>query len=257
MEGNVLWAGTSGGVLRWDILGNDYQKYTTSDGLISNIVYAIAVDGAGNIWFGTNSGVSKFDGNHWTTYNENDGLASNTVYAIAVDSANELWFGGDKGVSQFDGANWTIDTPADGLAGYDVRSLAIDSRDRVWAGVYKRGVSQYTPMKLTLNYSTGAVGSYFDLIGTGYPANQSLTVTVNGNDVGTVDTDAAGTFSVTLDTTNADEGVYEVSAGFDLSVQFWLTATAPVHPQEGDYVIGLWHGIARTATSIYLPLVLK
>ena len=108
MVGNTLWAGTSGGVVKWDMTTGTYVKYTTTDGLADNYVQAIAVDGAGNLWFGTDGGgVSKFDGTTWTTYTEADGLASSWVNAIAVDGAGNLWFGTGGGVSKFDGATWT------------------------------------------------------------------------------------------------------------------------------------------------------
>ncbi len=90
VEGDYVWAGTWGGVVRWNRTDGSYVKYTTDDGLVSNAVHAIAVDGAGHKWFGTwNSGVSEFDGSTWTTYTTADGLASNTVHAIAVDAAGQ------------------------------------------------------------------------------------------------------------------------------------------------------------------------
>jgi ligand-binding sensor domain-containing protein len=36
-----------------------WTTYTTSDGLVSNNVLAIAIDKDGNKWFGTGNGVSK------------------------------------------------------------------------------------------------------------------------------------------------------------------------------------------------------
>ncbi len=79
VEGNYVWAGTTGGVVRWNRTDGSYVKYTTADGLASNSVYAIAVDGAGHMWFGTPYGVSEFDGSTWTTYTTADGLAHNYV----------------------------------------------------------------------------------------------------------------------------------------------------------------------------------
>ncbi|MEE8391039.1 MAG: two-component regulator propeller domain-containing protein, partial [Anaerolineae bacterium] len=88
VEGDYVWAGTSGGVVRWDRTDGSYVKYTTADGLADNDVRAVAIDGAGHLWFGTGGGgVSKFDGNTWTTYTTADGLAHNWVYDIAIDGA--------------------------------------------------------------------------------------------------------------------------------------------------------------------------
>jgi ligand-binding sensor domain-containing protein len=84
-----------------------WTTYTTSDGLASNMVYAITIDSQGNKWFGTKggkftpgTGISKFDGTNWTTYTTEDGLADNWVTSIAIDAQNNIWFGTDGGVSK-------------------------------------------------------------------------------------------------------------------------------------------------------------
>ena len=68
VEGDAVWAATGGGVVRWDRTAGTYVKYTMVDGLASNDVHAVAVDGAGHKWFGTRGGVSAFDGTTWTSY---------------------------------------------------------------------------------------------------------------------------------------------------------------------------------------------
>jgi streptogramin lyase len=77
----------------------DWVTYTTADGLADNFVRAIAEAPDGVLWFGTNAGVSSFDGASWTTYRVDDGLAGNTVYGIAVDFDGSVWFATDQGVS--------------------------------------------------------------------------------------------------------------------------------------------------------------
>ncbi|MFQ5856871.1 MAG: two-component regulator propeller domain-containing protein [Anaerolineae bacterium] len=53
----TVWAGSSGGAHHFD--GTAWTTYTAQDGLVSNWVSAIAVDRAGNYWFGTDDGVSR------------------------------------------------------------------------------------------------------------------------------------------------------------------------------------------------------
>ena len=106
-----------------------WETYTTPD-LATNYVLSIAVDGD-DVWFGTNSGVSKFDGTTWTTYNtSNSELVYNRVEAIAVDDVEgNIWFGTRWGASKFDGSNWTI---------YDnirfISAIAIDQEGNIWFG---------------------------------------------------------------------------------------------------------------------------
>ncbi len=93
-------------------------------------VEALLIDDRGQIWAGSRSGVSIFDGESWTTYDAADGLGDDWVHALALDAAGRLWAGTDKGVSQFDGDTWSeiVAAPVPVLA------LAIDSVGQVWAG---------------------------------------------------------------------------------------------------------------------------
>jgi len=138
------WFGTNAGVSQFDgAIWTDHTFATTGGGLVSNILSAIAVDGA-DIWFAMNGGVSKFDGAIWTPYTVLDGLVNNTVYAIAIDGAGDKWFATNGGVSHFDGAIWTNYTNAStggGLASDNVAAIAFDAAGNIWfatiAGVSK------------------------------------------------------------------------------------------------------------------------
>lgn len=98
-SGNNIWAGTwGGGVTRYD--GKKWRNYTTNDGLAGNIVYSIATDDQGVLWFGTNQGLSRFDGKQWTSYGQGNGLLGNDVYAIATTENGYVWVGTKNGVSR-------------------------------------------------------------------------------------------------------------------------------------------------------------
>ncbi len=87
-----VWAGTwGGGVARFD--GKRWRNYTSSDGLAGNIVYSMAQDKAGVLWFGTNRGLSRYDGRSWQTYGRNEGLRGDDVYAIALAPNGDVWAG--------------------------------------------------------------------------------------------------------------------------------------------------------------------
>ena len=137
IEGNYIWAGTDGGVIKWNIDNGEYIKFTTADGLVDNIVQSIAIDSEGNKWFGTSGGVSKFDGKNWTTFTTDDGLAYNEAPFIVIDPEDNKWIGYGyyaKGVSKYDGTNWTTYTESDGLVDDRVLSIAVDSAGNKWFG---------------------------------------------------------------------------------------------------------------------------
>jgi ligand-binding sensor domain-containing protein len=94
-----VWAGTwGGGVSHYD--GNRWHNYTSADGLAADIVYSIAQDTSGTLWFGTSNGLSRYDGRSWITYDTNTGLLENNVYAITPTATGELWVGTKSGVSR-------------------------------------------------------------------------------------------------------------------------------------------------------------
>ena len=70
------------------------------DGLAGNIVYAIAQGDDGVYWFGTNKGLSRYDGKTFRNWNVHHGLPSNDVYAIAITPAGDVWAGTRGGVTR-------------------------------------------------------------------------------------------------------------------------------------------------------------
>ncbi len=93
----TIWAGTwGGGATRYD--GNTWRNFTSKDGLAGNIVYAIARDQKGVLWFGTNNGVARYDGNTWRSLGTADGLLDGNVYALAVAPDGDIWAGTARGV---------------------------------------------------------------------------------------------------------------------------------------------------------------
>lgn len=145
-----------------------WTTYRKSDGLAADYVISIVIDAEGNKWFGTNKGVSKFDGVNWTTYNmSNSDLVFNRVNAIAIDAEGNKWFGTSNGVSKFDGTNWTTyDTSNSGLAFDYISAVAVDQAGNVWFGTrlsdgFGYGVSKFDDGGnwTTHNTTSGALAS--------------------------------------------------------------------------------------------------
>lgn len=134
-EGDDVWAATCGGVVRWSRTDGSYIKYTTADGLAHSNVQAIAIDAAGQKWFGTSGGLSKFDGQSWITYTTADGLAHDEVQAVAVDGENRVWIGTAEGLTIFDGQSWTTYTADNGLTNPSIYKIAIDQAGHAWLAV--------------------------------------------------------------------------------------------------------------------------
>jgi ligand-binding sensor domain-containing protein len=94
-----IWAGTwGGGVSRFD--GKRWTNYTVKDGLAGDIVYSIAQDAKGVMWFGTSSGLTRYDGKTWSSVDQRSGLLDNNVYALAIAPNGEVWAGTRRGVAR-------------------------------------------------------------------------------------------------------------------------------------------------------------
>ncbi len=134
--------------------GDDtWITFTTSDGLASNYVNDIALDGGGCLWFGTRSGVSVLDhggtpfskrDDTWATFTTSDGLADNTVYEVVQDDVGRFWFGTSVGgvSALYDGGTpfikgddtWITFTTSDGLADNNVWAIFPDGEGNLWFG---------------------------------------------------------------------------------------------------------------------------
>ncbi len=116
------------------ISAQTFTNYTDADGLINNTTNCLAIDANDNVWFGTQEGVSFFDGETWTNYNTDShpDMVNNTIIAIAVDSDNNVWLGTDFGLNKFDGTNWTTYTDDDGLADNRVKYIKEGPNGNMW-----------------------------------------------------------------------------------------------------------------------------
>lgn len=69
-----------------------YWNYDISHGLPTNNLYHILVDHNDKIWFGSDYGVTCFDGIQFKTFTTEDGLLDNTVIRCYEDSLHRIWF---------------------------------------------------------------------------------------------------------------------------------------------------------------------
>ena len=131
------------------------KNYKTKDGLPSSEVYCCFQDSKGFIWFGSDGGVSKFDGYTFKNYTIEDGLVDNVVFEIMEDKHSRIWFRSLSGklcyikndsIYKID-ANKKIE---ECLGNALMTSFYIDSKDTIWCGI--RAGSGY--FKIAPNYTT-------------------------------------------------------------------------------------------------------
>jgi len=104
--GETLWFSTEQGLVCYDISKETMKVYTRSDGLASNVVYAIRSDVLGKIWVSTDRGLSSIDpvNNKIYSFDIKNGLKEDQFNprAVASTADKRLLFGTVNGVLSFD-----------------------------------------------------------------------------------------------------------------------------------------------------------
>lgn len=73
------------------------RRFSTADGLPSNVVHAVLEDRHGYLWFASDDGLARFDGRRFRTWRREQGLPDNQVLAMADDASDQIWLGTAQG----------------------------------------------------------------------------------------------------------------------------------------------------------------
>lgn len=101
-----IWAGTEGGLARFD--GTKFLVYNTQNtpALKSNNIRMLAETRDGSLWIATADGISRLKDGGFSGFNAADGLPSNNVWSIFEDYAGNLWAVTAEGLARFSGARF-------------------------------------------------------------------------------------------------------------------------------------------------------
>lgn len=126
-----------------------FSHLSADDGLVQNKVNAVVQDHLGFMWFGTDSGLSRYDGYHFLTFQHDpenpNSLSHNFVHDLYVGGDGMIWIGtAGGGINRLDVNTLTftaylpppLEERVDGLDYLGDRHHTIfqDSRGYVWAG---------------------------------------------------------------------------------------------------------------------------
>lgn len=172
-EGNFIWAGTNGGLVRINKLTSQKTYYTgANSGLRGLSVTGIGIDSQGNKWISTFAGLHKFDGTNWSLTKPAEYSTNFNIRALAIDSQDNVWVGGYFfGLYKYNvSTGWThYEHVTPDIHIYHVYSLAIDNQDNVWTGSYNRLVkfdgNSWTAYNELYTY-TGGIGFDVNFIAT-------------------------------------------------------------------------------------------
>ena len=119
-----------------------FEQLSVDEGLPQESVLAIVQDRDGFMWFGTQSGLSRYDGYRFINFRNVVGdptsLVNNWVRALYVDKKGRLWIGTDGGLALYHPesssfSNFVPDEPAKrGNGNRHLRAIVDDGKDGLW-----------------------------------------------------------------------------------------------------------------------------
>ncbi|GAA0407610.1 two-component regulator propeller domain-containing protein [Massilia aurea] len=121
-----------------------FEHLSVQHGLAQESVLSILQDADGFMWFGTQSGLSRYDGYRFVNYRTEIGnprsLASNWVRAMLLDRQGRMWVGTDGGLNRYDPAtrSFTLYAPNEparrGAGNRQIKTMISDGQDGLWIG---------------------------------------------------------------------------------------------------------------------------
>ena len=152
---NILWLGGRGtGLVKFHKKNGVIEKYTNdssnNNSLISNDINTMIFDKFGNLWIGTNIGLSKLDirENKFTSYTKAEGLTNNFINSILLDDDNNLWISTNKGLNKLNIEKEDIINfnKMDGIYGYQFNSnSSLKAEDGMMIFGSTNGITYFYP----------------------------------------------------------------------------------------------------------------
>ncbi|MDH4107993.1 MAG: regulator [Gammaproteobacteria bacterium] len=119
-DGDVVWVGTSAGVIRYDTTNDDYKLFDTRTGLLANGVFDL-MKLQGRLAVGTYGGglaVLNETEDDWRIYNIPDGLGDGFIYDVLELDNGDVW------VATWSGANRVLGGRMDDRSSWELYTVA-------------------------------------------------------------------------------------------------------------------------------------
>ncbi|CAN7494703.1 ATP-binding protein [Pseudoduganella sp. LjRoot289] len=131
-----------------------FEQLAVEDGLAQESVLGVAQDQQGFMWFGSQAGLSRYDGARIVTYRNSvsdpRSLADNWVRVLHVDRAGRMWIGTDGGLDRYEPLtqSFTHFPPSEpakrGNGNRHVRAIVDDGKGGLWVGT-SDGLQHFDP----------------------------------------------------------------------------------------------------------------
>jgi len=157
VSGDILYLGLTGyGVVRKDLSTGellDPLRASGRNGLPSNSVYSLHVNGNGDVFIGTQTGAVRWDGQNMDSFNTGSGWPRPTNFLGFDDDGTDIYAATNAGACRFDMQSLNMDTcidRGDGLPNSYTMNVALDGSTlyaATWTGVALIETSNDTVME--------------------------------------------------------------------------------------------------------------
>jgi PAS domain S-box-containing protein len=168
-KGFALWAGLMAAPLMAldpsrSITQYGISSWRAEDGMPPTYVTAIAQTSDGYLWFGTATGLGRFDGVRFTVFDGSNTPALATtrhIGGLLPSPDGSLWIGRGDGLARYKAGRF-ISYPATAMADGFIWSLAAGQDDSIWIGTYAGGLNRLRAGKFSVEIpsdrsTTGAI----------------------------------------------------------------------------------------------------
>ena len=123
------------------------SSFTTTEGLIQSQVRSIVQDNRGFLWFGTQRGLSRYDGKSFLNFDKKQGLESDFVAFIYEDLDGLFWLGTNQGLFQFNGRTFSRWGEHVDQLSKQILSITQSQDSLIWIGTQDQGLVIIDPNK--------------------------------------------------------------------------------------------------------------
>jgi ligand-binding sensor domain-containing protein/signal transduction histidine kinase/DNA-binding response OmpR family regulator len=133
------------------------QMYFQSirQGLPNQLVRCVLKDSKGFIWFGTNNGLTRYDGLNFVVYesqqNDTNSLTYNSIHAIIEDSNKNIWIATSKGLNRYnrDQDNFIR---ISNTQNFVITAISRDKDNNIWMGTIGNGILKYNMLNAKIEH---------------------------------------------------------------------------------------------------------
>ncbi|MFC2086337.1 two-component regulator propeller domain-containing protein [Bacteroidota bacterium] len=175
-ESLIIWS-DSAIIISYDISKNEWTVFDNTETQSDEM----KIDQLGNIWWGTNNGLLKYNGNEWETF-----LEGNSIRQLCFDQNHILYVSTLPGINETGKIlkrsenSWETFTTCSGNGKW-AASMVFDNENNLWFGVLSRSTVGHEYGDGLYKYN-GQSFSHYDIYNSDIPGNSIVKVTTDIDD---------------------------------------------------------------------------